>query len=302
MSRSNPTTSIKNPAQMWIEWDGSKGAFRYFDKEKGEKGENVYLDDLTFLYLDKVGCVTGYSDAYGSSIYSNQVRSTKQQPLEVSTFNKKDGPIAKGLWANIKDAVDAKGGKFTANIYAATKNENNELRIVCIQLKASALSAWSDFEKAAGDEINKKAVTLSGKETGKKGAISFVKPKFSLVDVSEETNNKAVELDKQLQTYLAHAINFNAAQETEDAAPDVETAEKMSKPVSIEEKKKLLISDPAFAAILQNISKGETTVSAVTAKYDVDQTALQVLQTTEDNAIGSDIDGLDDDNPDDLPF
>lgn len=295
MSRSNPTTNIKNPAVRWIEWDGSKGQFRYYDKEAGEKGKNVYLDDkeIVFLYLDRVGTVTGFSDSFASSIFSNQIRSSKKQELEVNTFNKKDGPLAKGYWSDIKDAVSAKGGKFTSNIYAAMKVDG-ELQIVCIQFKAAALMAWSDFEKDAGTEINSKAVKLVDRKYGKKGSIEYYTPVFKLHEVSEETDAAAIELDKTLQAYLDHAIKGCVSDNTE------ESQEEASEPVTLDEKKPLKMSDPNFATIMQNIATGQTTVLDVTNKYDVDDGALSVLRTTEENAVGG-ID-LDDDEDDSIPF
>lgn len=294
MSRSNPISTEKNPAQMWIEWDGSNGSFRHYDKDAQE---NVYLDGLTFLYLDKVGAVTGYSDTYGSNIFSNQVRSSKKEKFIVSSFNKKDGPIAEGLWENIKDLVNAKGGKFTANIYAAIKM-NDALQIVCIQFKGAALSAWSTFSDSVGEKaLSEKAVKLTGKKQGKKGSITFYTPEFALIDVKEETNAAAIELDKALQQYL----NAKMSQNDYEAAP----AQEHSQAVSIDEKKKLSASSPNFPNILANIQSGESALASVTDKYDVDPIALELLNKAENAALMASVSDDDDfgaGNDDDLPF
>ena len=44
---------------------------------------------------------------------------------------------------------------------------------------------------------------MSGYDETKKGTIVYRTPKFSLKDISPETNAQALELDKQLQDYLA---------------------------------------------------------------------------------------------------
>ena len=36
MSRSNPTETLSNPSTKFIDWSGSEGKFKYYDKEKKE--------------------------------------------------------------------------------------------------------------------------------------------------------------------------------------------------------------------------------------------------------------------------
>lgn len=296
MSRSNPSNSVKNPAVRWIEWNGEKGVFRYYDKESDLEDKNIEFSDLTFLFLDRVGVVTGWSEAYKSGIYSNQVRSSKKESLVVSAFNKSDGPIAEGFWADIKDLVNTKGGKFTANIYAAMKIKG-VLSIVCIQFKGAALNAWSDFEKNAGENIIKKAVKFSGSTEGKKGRVVFFTPNFTLIDVSPETDKAAVELDKQLQEYLKQTLGKNASSHETPAEGD---EPKKDVPAGIDEKKKLNMNSPNFPTLVQNLVKKETTVADILAKYDVEERALEMLRITEKN---SDIDAIDEEEEDgELPF
>ena len=51
--------------------------------------------------------------------------------------------------------------------------------------------------------IDTHAVRIIGTKKGKKGAVKFVIPIFELYEASEETNNVAIELDKELQEYLS---------------------------------------------------------------------------------------------------
>lgn len=308
-------TSQSNPATKWIEWQAKEGRgfFTYFDKESNEEDKNVRLDSLTFLVLDRVGTVTGFNESSNSGIYSNQVRNTTSETLSVKAFNLQE-PIAEGLWKEIKDKVTVKGGKFTANIYAAIKTEGGALEMVCVQFKGFALHAWTEFEKKSGQNINTMAVKWAGKKQGKKGAIVYEIPEFSLVKVSDDTNAEADKLYEELKVYLTAATANNV---TVAASPSQE-----DKPVQMDEKKTLSFADPAFPNIMANLSSGQTTLIDVKRKYNMDKPVEDALRSAEQAAIGledepkaevespkaevvvQDIDdGLnDDDEFEDLPF
>ena len=197
MSRSNPTDNTSHPCLRWIEWDGSNGEFRYYDKDQKK---NVSLgDSLTFILLDQLATIKGWHDASESGIFSNEVRDIKQDVLVVKAF--KGGTLSEGPYKQIRDRIIAHGGHFTANLYIALKVGDN-LGIASIQFKGAALSAWMEFSKENRAELYKKAVRCKGFEEGKKGKIIFRTPVFGLVDVTPETDAKAIECDKVLQEFL----------------------------------------------------------------------------------------------------
>ena len=301
-------TTQSNPATKWIEWNGSKGHFYYYDKLE-EK--DVVLESLVFLVLDKVGAITGWHEASSSGIFSNQVRNTRDEVFSVKAFNQQD-PLAEGVWASIKDMVKAKGGKFTANIYSAIKTEDGTLETVCIQFKGAALNAWTEFQKKAGENINTMAVKWSGNKEGKKGAIVYQMPEFSLVKVSDETNDEANKLYEELKVYLTAATANNVT---------IQTSPQEDKPVQMDEKKTLSFADPAFPNIMANLSSGQTTLIDVKRKYDMEKPVEDALRSAEQAAtvgvedmedeapeaeptpapLDQSIDDLDDAD-DDLPF
>lgn len=224
MSRSNPTANNPHPASRWIEWDGEKGELRYYDKEaphptdKDKKGANVIINQpFTFLVLDETSAITGWHEQSKSGIVSNEVRDLRDSPLLVKSF--KGGNIANGLYAQIKDRVVAAGGQFKDNLYLVYKNPTTKkLEIGVLQLKGSAVSVWMDFRRKAGKAVIEKAVVINGSTDGKKGAIKFKTPIFSLKDVSDETNNEAVRIDKEvLQPYLAEYFKRGATVNTKHA-------------------------------------------------------------------------------------
>lgn len=197
MSRSNPSVNIPNPSTKWFEWNSTAKCFGYWDKEKKE----LVLVKLpfTFIMLDRTSTVRGYNKQVGSGIYSNEVRDLREQPLIVKYFA--GGEVASGFWADIKDRVVARKGKFALNVYLAYR-EDNKLRIGCFQAVGCAVGAWIDFEKAAGKAILEKAVTCKTFVNDKSGEVEFNAPVFSLGEVTPETNAQALALDKELQEYF----------------------------------------------------------------------------------------------------
>ena len=223
MSRSNPTEGARNPSTRWFEWaGGSDGGFvRWYDKEaKAQvKVEGVF----TFLLLDELATVKGWHEASESGIYANEVRDTRQDVLVVKSFD--GGELASGLYQQIRDTIIAKGGHFSASLYVAYKL-GEELKIGNLQLKGAALSAWTEFKKAAGSkkDANGKsvrayfldAVKITGFEQAKKGGTVYRVPQFALAPVGEATNQQAVALDAELQAFLA---DYFKRPKTEAAKP-----------------------------------------------------------------------------------
>ena len=200
MSRSQPNIS-KNPAVRFMEWNGEKGNLKYYDKTAGEKGENIEVPlPFTFLWLDQTSKVGGWNDAAERSIYSNEVRNISQEALTVRTSG--SNIIAQGLYSEIKEKVKSNGGHYIASMYVAFKLDD-ELVIGNLGLKGAALQSWMEFYRKHQSEIHEKAVKISGFQEGKKGSITFKVPEFEIQEAAQETTDKAIELDKELQKFLA---------------------------------------------------------------------------------------------------
>lgn len=209
MSRSNNNNDqLKNPATKWFEWDSDKSTIKYYDKE--DKKHIHHKLPFTFLVLDQTATITGYNEQSQSGIYSNEVKSTKNDKLNVKAF--KGGVLGNGLYADIKDAVKSQGGKFTSNVYIAYK-EGKQYALGCIQFKGASLQAWSDFSKNHRGAIMTKAIEIASFDKGKKGKVEYTTPSFTLRDASEEANDKAVEMDKQLQDYFTQYMGQQEAKQ-----------------------------------------------------------------------------------------
>ena len=222
MSRSNPIDGIRNPATRWFEWaGGSDGGFvRWYDKD-AKANVNVPLP-FVFLLLDELSTVKGWHDPSQSGIYANEVRDTRQDVLVVRSF--KGGELASGVYKSIKDRVAAHGGHYCTSLYVAYK-DGDELKIGNLTLKGAAAGAWMDFKRAAPTRKDASgrtlrayfidAVKIAEYEQLKKGATVFRVPKFSLQQVSAESNAQAAALDAELQSFLTDYLKRPKA----DVAP-----------------------------------------------------------------------------------
>lgn len=170
----------------------------YYDKEKKES--IPVKDGFTFMVLDSLSTVKGYNKKAKSGIYANEVRSTKKEPFHVKLFDGTD--IAQGLWQDIKEKVSYNKGKFASSVYIAYK-DGDDLKMGNITFTGCSLGPWIDFYKENRDAANSKAVSIRKGEVDTSGDVEFTPPVFSVKDITEETNEQAKELDRQLQTYLS---------------------------------------------------------------------------------------------------
>lgn len=210
MSRSN-NTDIVNPAKFFYEWVGSKGCLKYFDKSIGEKGEQVFVQlPFTFLVLDRLSTIKGFSDADQSGFWSNEIRDIKKEPFTVRT---KKGVVATGLYANLAPVLN-QGACYSQSVYIAVKDEKGQFSICNFSIHGSAIGEWINLCK--GKDIYKYAITIASATPAKKGATSYFIPSFKLNPViSPDTEQKAIELDKTLQEYLTAYFNRNKAEQQE---------------------------------------------------------------------------------------
>lgn len=199
MSRSNPTESSSHPCTRWHEYDGANGNVRYYDRDKKE---NIPVSDgFRFILLDELAVVKGWHDASDSGITSNEVKRIDRDPITVKSF--KGGVLAEGLYSKIRDRVVNCGGHYTANLYIAFKpSADAALVIGSLQLKGASLGVWMEFAKKNRGEIYKKSILIRGSTEGKKGKVVYRTPIFYLGEISPETDQQAMALDKTLQEYL----------------------------------------------------------------------------------------------------
>lgn len=225
MSRSQPTA--KNPATRFFQWAGGSEAIKgkdgktiyeggkvvYYDKDNGI---NVEVDlPFSFLVLDELVTITGFSDSEQSGFWSNEVRDLKESELVVRT---KRGVRVRGSYNAIKDEAKSMGAKYAKSVYIAYKNDEGELVIGNIKMAGAALNAWIEFGKKFDTE--KCAVMITEAQQAKKGKNVYFTPVFEGRNVNDATDKEAKALDDQLQsylrTYLARVPDYSNPVATDD--------------------------------------------------------------------------------------
>ena len=214
MSRSNPTPT--NPSTKFFKWSGSTGKLVWYDKE-AEQEKEIKLP-FSFLVLDQLATIAGFNEQDNSSYWSNEVRSVAKDELTVRTSA---GTKAVGLYKDLAD-VRGKGAKYAKSIYIAFE-DGGEIAIGNIKAYGAALTSWIEFTKS--HDVLKGKVVLTGSETAKKGTTTYHVPTFEKAASTPEEDEKAVELDKELQSYLSlylSAAQFDrASQQDEGSVEDL---------------------------------------------------------------------------------
>lgn len=210
MSISNQTELVINPANKRFNWKGS-----------GEENEGNFLEvyntitktssqvnEVTFIILDQLTCISGYSSKTENSIWSNEVHNTTKEVLKVETKdkNQKNIILKEGLYQDIKEVAVANGGKYTKVLYALELDKNNNPVSpipIRVYLSGSSFGAFIDMNAQSGNiiKISNKGV-FSPKSKGK---VAFYPPKIEIISSSlapKELNTIAVEVDVLLQTYF----------------------------------------------------------------------------------------------------
>lgn len=211
MGRNN-NTELVNPATRFFEWSGSEGTVRYFDKELGERGENVNLElPFKFLVLERVSQVTGGVDRNGGyeGFWSNAVMNLKTQKLVVRS---KQGIEVSGLYEHIKNHP---GVKYMQGLYIAYYDDEQNLQIGFLKIKGAALSAWIDFTKKHRN-VFEGAFSITGNIKQKKGTNSYFAPTFEFIaKVSEASEAAAKELAAHVEEYMSIYLAQGAIAEVE---------------------------------------------------------------------------------------
>jgi len=209
MSLSRPKQT--NPAELFIEWSGSKGKFYYYDKETDQ---NIYIDDMIYIViLDQLNTIRGYDSDSNSGIYSNEVRNLQTEIINVRSF--KGGSIISGLYDQIKGKHD---GKFSKSVYAAyvtKKKDQYELKLINLQLYGSAIGAWIDAKIKIEDG---KVIGLGAStEVLKKGNTEYFAPVIKKFKSNADIMKDCILMDQKLQEYLDEYLKRNAddSEETE---------------------------------------------------------------------------------------
>jgi len=215
-----------NPALKILEWKSEKKCFQYYDKEKKENVE-VHLP-LKIQFLEDFHTIKGFSDSENTGIYSNEIKFTSKDVLNVKTFSGKE--IANGLYNDIRLKIIDAGGKYHKSLYCILDGE-----IVNISIKGSVVSAFSLF--SSGDKkmniqgnsnrFESHFIEINDFKEMKKGATKYTVPNFTIgnsyskkdLELAKENYSDIVEYFKE---YSKKDTNNITVVDAEDVSPEVD--------------------------------------------------------------------------------
>jgi len=210
MSLSNQTSTV-SPAKHFLRV--KSGSVNYYDKE-AQDNINVPLP-LSFVVLDQLATVKGWSDNDQSGYWSNEVKSAGQDAITVRTSK---GVKATGIWKDIKNEPAVSGSKFNASVYIAAPGRDG-LEIQNIAFSGASLNAWIEFVNAnKGVLRGKNKVSITGFLDAKKGAVKYQVPVFEAVEITEDELAQGTALDQELQDYLNGYFANRPAEEVLEVA------------------------------------------------------------------------------------
>lgn len=200
-------TPKENPSKIFLNWKSNEKCFNYYDKSAGQNVD-VQLP-LRFVVLDQLSSVKGWSDSLNGKIISNEVKFISKETITAKCYHKNakgdnvTTEIAKGLYKDIKDKVNAVGGKYHKSVYIMLQDGT----LANIQLKGASVKDWTDFTQKNRNRLPDEWIIIDSAIDMKKGAVKFTVPalKFerSLTDdESTQADQCFDELESYLKTYL----------------------------------------------------------------------------------------------------
>lgn len=192
---SEKSNSSNNPTKRYLDWKSNNKSFEYYDKEAGEK-VSVELP-LKFVFLQHYHTVKGWHDASQSGIYSNEVFYIGSEEMNVKSF--KGGPIALGLYKDIKVDLMNAGAKYHRSVYVMLEDGT----IANVSMKGAVVKEWSDFIDVNKSLVDTKWVEVSSTKDQKKGSIKYSTPEFKLGgDLNPNDIKNADRSAEMLKEYL----------------------------------------------------------------------------------------------------
>jgi hypothetical protein len=186
---------VPSPAKKFLEFQGSKGHYLYYDNEKKEK---VIVKNPQFLIVKETTTVTGWNKSNGG-LFSNEVEDGNTEELDVRYYKGDKKNIAKGLWKDIKQVVTARNtdGKYTRSVYIALHDKVNGWGLDNIKLSGKQLTSWIDLHnrlKAANVEEWQVMISIDTIEFDDSGSIHYYYPtfKYQLLDEDKVPAHKVI--------------------------------------------------------------------------------------------------------------
>lgn len=201
LKASQDLVKATNPAKKFFKWESENKTMSYYHKgETKEESKNVFVDlPFRFVTLGRpLFCVKGFDDNLNLGLYSNEVRTVKDE-MVVRYFDKKQPEIARGIWADVKDKADNVGGKYHLSIYGYDLIAKE---IINIDVKGNGIGEWGELFKKSSNRLADEVVIIKGYKEGKKGIVKYTYPTFELERViNDEELDEVIEALETLKKY-----------------------------------------------------------------------------------------------------
>lgn len=210
-----------NPATKFLEWKSNERKFSFYDKEAGEN-KLVELP-LNFVVLDELSFVKGWCDSLSGNIISNEVKYISKEVMTAKCYHKNNKgekaqtEIAKGLYKDIKEKVNAAGAKYHKSVYLMLEDGT----LANLQLKGAAVQAWGNFVQMSRKRLADEWITVSDVTEGKKGSVKYTTPNFKFLrsmsdSEAEQADSNFDTLEAYLKTYLVKSDPPEIEEENDD--------------------------------------------------------------------------------------
>lgn len=186
---------MPNPSQYYLEWNSEKNSFCYYTKETDE--QTAFPLPFQFLPLKFMTTISGYDKDRKQGIYANEVFDTRLEHFRVKY---RDGShLVNGLYADIKDELQAVGGRYVRSIYAMTQKG----KLVNIKLRGEQMINFGVIEKH-GNRWKDEWIQVATTESKVYNEKPYTVPVFSFSgSLTQQEAKKADEAYRLVSDYFA---------------------------------------------------------------------------------------------------
>lgn len=189
----NPNAGLHHPTTIWTKWSGKDWVFRWWDRSQ-EKEIELKLPEEFIVVAEWMG-VEWFSDW---SVTSNEFFKSKEDIVKVRNWWN-NTTLYQWIWDVIKDKVKAAGFPLWKHLHVIFPGED---WIKTLKIKGTAWVAWSDFNTINPWAAANNRIKITWTIKGKKGASTFVTPKFELgAPLSDEDKEIQKNKGKEILDY-----------------------------------------------------------------------------------------------------
>lgn len=194
-------SELKHPTTIWTKWSGKDWVFRGWDRNQQAEIELKLPEE--FIVVAEGMWVEGYNEG---SVTSNEFFN-KGDVVKVTNWWTRT-TLFEWTWESIKDKVKAAWYPIWKHLHVIFPGEEG---IKTLKIKWTAWVAWSDFNALNSWAPANNRIKITWTLKWKKGATSFVTPKFELWNpLSEE------DLELQKKYWLEVFDYYNATKLSKD--------------------------------------------------------------------------------------